>query len=174
MLQQSGAWHSLTLGIADAFEPFPGYIQNRFQEKMVWHELAGRTPALQACSATPNAPSFAFGFQCFQQFRGICFSLEVTPEATITWGFGTVKNQVFHDTGNAFDTTRLARWFLLRRVLRVAPRAIQSSGREARRKPLLRRDASARRRTDDRRSGPFRQPSTSKCPVGSVVTSAAH
>jgi hypothetical protein len=56
----------------------------------------GRTPALQARSVTPRAPSFAFGFQRLQQFRGICFSLEVTREASNPWGFGTVKNQVFH------------------------------------------------------------------------------
>jgi hypothetical protein len=39
---------------------------------------------LQARSGTPKTPSFALGFQCFQQFRGICFSLEVNPEAAIT------------------------------------------------------------------------------------------
>jgi hypothetical protein len=39
---------------------------------------------LQARSGTPNIPSFALGFQCFQQFRGIRFSLEVSPEALIT------------------------------------------------------------------------------------------
>ena len=39
---------------------------------------------LQARSGTPKTPSFALGFQCFQQFRGICFSLEVSPESAIT------------------------------------------------------------------------------------------
>jgi hypothetical protein len=39
---------------------------------------------LQGRSVTPTTPSFAFGFQYFQQFRGICFSLEVTPETAIT------------------------------------------------------------------------------------------
>ena len=53
----------------------------------------GRAPALQARSGTPKTPSFAIGFQCFQQFRGICFSLEVSLEAPITWSFGTVLVQ---------------------------------------------------------------------------------
>jgi hypothetical protein len=36
-------------------------------------------------------PFFAFRFQCFQHFRGICFSLEVTSEGAISWGFGTAR-----------------------------------------------------------------------------------
>jgi len=57
----------------------------KLMELRLWAcSSAGRAPALQARSITPNAPSFAFGFHCFQQFRGICFSLEVNPETAIT------------------------------------------------------------------------------------------
>jgi putative CocE/NonD family hydrolase len=41
-------------------------------------------PALQTHSPVPLTPSFIWLFQCFQQFRGIYFSLEVSPEGAIT------------------------------------------------------------------------------------------
>src|SRR2546421_9744095 len=42
--------------------------------------LTYSTPALQARAHLPTIPSFTLAFQCFQQFRGICFSLEVSPD----------------------------------------------------------------------------------------------
>jgi hypothetical protein len=54
----------------------------------------GDAPDLQARSGTQNIQSFAIGFQCFQQFREICFSLEVIPEPAITRGLGTVLVQL--------------------------------------------------------------------------------
>jgi hypothetical protein len=45
---------------------------------------AGRAPALQAGALVPTIPSFIVAFYCFQQFRGMCFSLEVSPESSIT------------------------------------------------------------------------------------------
>ncbi len=58
-----------------------------FDHSMV--SINSSTPALQAPSPLPKTPSFALRIQCFQQFRGICFSLEVSPEGAITWSFGT-------------------------------------------------------------------------------------
>jgi hypothetical protein len=50
--------------------------------------------ALEATpQSSPTTLSFGIGFQCFQQFRGICFSLEVSLEAPIAWSFGTVLVQ---------------------------------------------------------------------------------
>jgi hypothetical protein len=43
----------------------------------------GRAPALQARPARPRSPFLLLHFQHFQQFRGICFSLEVSPETRI-------------------------------------------------------------------------------------------
>jgi hypothetical protein len=63
---------------------------------------------LQARSGTPQNPSFAPGFQCFQQFRGICFSLEVSPEGPITWGFGTVLVQLVQLLGPRKGRNNLA------------------------------------------------------------------
>jgi len=93
-------------------------------------------PALQARSGTPKTPSFAPAFQGFQQFWGICFSLEVSPEAPITWGFGTVMVQpgselecfrakALHGAEVSFSPPGVGTPFYLRPTLRRANENLQ-------------------------------------------------